>query len=285
MQSKIQVGEENSQVIRIHYEDLGQGQPAVLIHGFPQSGAAWEHQVPALLHEGFRTIAYDRRGFGQSSHPSSGYEYDTLSSDLEKLLNRLELTDAILVGHSMGAGEVIRYLAKYGTARVSKAVLVAPVAPFILQAPDNPDGLPKSLFDGFQKSVREDRLAYLTEFFGAFYHSGLLTAKKVSGDALQYQWNVAAGASPIATHECIPAWTTDFRKDLARITTPMLVLQGTADQVLPFELTGKRIPEFARGSTVVPIEGASHGLLWTHSHEVNEALLRFMGRSSKQAVA
>jgi non-heme chloroperoxidase len=280
---RIQVGEENSTPIYLHYEDLGSGQPVVLIHGFPLSGRSWEKQTTALLDAGHRVITYDRRGFGDSSQPSFGYDYDTFAADLDALMTALDLQETILVGFSMGTGEVTRYLATYGSERVSKAALLGVIPPFLLKTDDNPEGVDGSVFDDIVAAIRADRLAYLTAFFEAFYNLDELLGKRISDEVVRDSWNVAAGASAIGTVSCPPTWITDFREDLPKIDVPTLVVHGDADRILPIDSTAHRLPDLIDCELVV-IEGAPHGLLWTHAAEVNEALLQFLGAVPREAV-
>jgi non-heme chloroperoxidase len=272
----ITVGRENSSDIEIYYEDHGAGQPVVLIHGYPLSGRAWDRQVPVLLEAGHRVITYDRRGFGKSSQPATGYDYDTFAADLNMLLEHLDLRDAVLVGHSMGTGEVTRYLTSYGSARAARGVLVAPIPPFLLQTPDNPDGVPQSLFDGFAQAAAADTPAWMKGFLDNFYNIDTLRGTLVSDQAYQASWNIAVTASATAAVACIPTWTTDFRDDLPKIDVPMLVLQGDADQVLPIDKTGKRLPALLNDVKLVVIEGGPHAIPWTHAAQVNAALLEFI---------
>jgi len=272
----ITVGRENSSDIEIYYEDHGAGQPVVLIHGYPLSGRAWDRQVPVLLEAGHRVITYDRRGFGKSSQPATGYDYDTFAADLNMLLEHLDLRDAVLVGHSMGTGEVTRYLTSYGSARAARGVLVAPIPPFLLQTPDNPDGVPQSLFDGFAQAAAADTPAWMKGFLDNFYNIDTLGGTLVSDQAYQASWNIAVTASATAAVACIPTWTTDFRDDLPKIDVPMLVLQGDADQVLPIDKTGKRLPDLLNDVKLVVIEGGPHAIPWTHAAQVNAALLEFI---------
>ena len=272
----ITVGRENSSDIEIYYEDHGTGQPVVLIHGYPLSGRAWDRQVPVLLEAGHRVITYDRRGFGKSSQPATGYDYDTFAADLNMLLEHLDLREAVLVGHSMGTGEVTRYLTSYGSARAVKGVLVAPIPPFLLQTPDNPDGVPQSLFDGFAQAAAADTPAWMKGFLDNFYNIDTLRGTLVSDQAYQASWNIAVTASATAAVACIPTWTTDFRDDLPKIDVPMLVLQGDADQVLPIDKTGKRLPDLLNDVKLVVIDGGPHAIPWTHAGQVNTALLDFI---------
>lgn len=274
----IRVGEENSTQIYIHYEDVGSGQPVVLIHGFPLSGRSWEKQTFALLDAGYRVITYDRRGFGQSSQPSTGHDYDTFAADLDRLMTELDLHDAILVGFSMGTGEVVRYLGTYGSERVSKAVLMGVVPPFLLKRDDNPEGaLQQADVDGIVGAVRSDRPAYLTAFYADFYNLDENLGERISDEVVHDSWNVAAGAGAIATMSAPRTWVTDFRADLPKIDVPTLIVHGTADRILPIDATARRLPNLIAGSELVEIPGAPHGMLWTHDAEVNEALLGFLG--------
>jgi pimeloyl-ACP methyl ester carboxylesterase len=271
----ITVGKENSCNIGIYYEDYGTGKPVVLIHGWPLSGASWEKQVPVLLASGRRVISYDRRGFGNSSKPTSGYDYDTFAEDLNKIILTLDLHNVMLVGFSMGGGEIARYLGKYGSKRVERVVFLSSVPPFLLKTPDNPSGVDKSVFDGIMKAISVDRLAFLSKFFSDFYNVDILEGKRVSKQVVQFSWNVAAGASPKGTFDCVSAWLTDFRKDLARIDVPTLIIHGDADRILPINATGRRLHEVIKGSKYVEIKDGPHGIIWTHSEEVNRELLAF----------
>jgi len=275
---KVTVGRENTGDIDIHYEDHGAGQPVVLIHGYPVSGRAWDKQVPALLEAGYRVITYDRRGFGASSQPATGYDYDTFAADLHALLEHLDLRDAVLVGHSMGTGEVTRYLARYGPARVAKGVLVAPIPPYLRQAPDNPGGVPQRVFDGFAAAAAADTPAWMKGFLDTFYNIDTLRGTLVSDQAWQASWNLAVTASATAAIACIGTWTTDFRDDLPQIDVPVLVIQGDADQVLPIDKTGQRLPGLLKDAHLTVIEGGPHAIPWTHAAQVNTALLDFLRR-------
>jgi non-heme chloroperoxidase len=272
----ITVGQENKAGIEIYYEDHGAGRPVVLIHGYPLSGRAWDKQVRALLDAGYRVITYDRRGFGKSSQPVTGYDYDTFAADLNALLEHLDLTDVVLAGHSMGTGEVTRYLSRYGSARVAKGVLVAPIPPYLLQAGDNPDGVPPALFDGFAQAARADNPAWMKGFLDTFYNMDTLRGTLVSDQAWQASWNLAVTASATAAVACIGTWTTDFRDDLPKIDVPVLVIQGDADQVLPLDKTGQRLPALIKDAHLVVVEGGPHAIPWTHADQVNTALLDFL---------
>ena len=271
----VTVGKENSAPIEIYYEDHGSGRPVVLIHGFPLNGRAWERQARALLGAGFRVITYDRRGFGNSSQPVTGYDYDTFAADLDKLLTQLDLRDICLAGHSMGGGEVARYLGKYGSARVRRAVILSGIPPYLLKTPDTPNGVPREVFDQIAAGLTADRAAYFTEWNKNFFNLDETLGKLISPEAVQDNWNLAVSASPEGTIACVATWYTDFRADLPKIDIPVLVLHGTADRILPIEACGPRTAELIPGSEFVPIEGAGHGLCWTHADMVNAELLRF----------
>jgi non-heme chloroperoxidase len=272
----VKVGQENSGSIELYYEDHGSGQPVVLIHGYPLSNRAWDKQVPVLLEDGRRVITYDRRGFGRSSQPVTGYNYDTFAADLKILLETLDLRDAIIVGHSMGTGEVTRYLGSYGSSRVARGVLVSPIPPFLLQAPDNPEGIPGSTFDGFMQSARDDGPAWMKSFLDLFFNIDKLRGTLVSDQYYNSCWNIAVTASQAATVACIPTWETDFRGDLAKIDIPMLVIQGDDDNVLPYPKTGQRLPGMIKNLQMDVIEGGPHAICWTHAEQVNAALLKFL---------
>lgn len=272
----VTTGHENEQPINIHFEDHGQGQPVVLIHGFPLSGASWERQEAPLLAAGYRVITYDRRGFGESSQPSTGYNYDTFAADLDALLTQLDLREVVLVGFSMGTGEVTRYLGIYGSGRVSKAVLIGVIPPFLLKTGDNPEGVDQSVFDGILDAIAKDRPKYLTSFFENFYNTDVLMGSRISEEAVRMSWNVAARASALATSACVPTWLEDFRSDVARIDVPTLIIHGNADRVLPIANTAERLQTLIAGSEYVVIEGGPHAIPWTHFGEVNAALMAFL---------
>jgi len=274
--SYIKVGQANSGPIELYYEDHGTGLPVVLIHGYPLSGRAWDKQVPMLLEAGHRVITYDRRGFGKSSQPACGYDYDTFANDLHILMESLDLRNATLVGHSMGTGEVTRYLSRYGSARVARGVLVSPIPPFLLQTVDNPDGLPASLFEGFVQAARQDTPAWMKGILDNFYNMDKLRGTLVSEQAYQASWNLATSASAIAAVACISTWGTDFRDDLPRIDVPMLVIHGDDDQVLPYPKTAARLPGSISNVQMAVINGGPHAIPWTHADQVNSALLKFM---------
>jgi non-heme chloroperoxidase len=275
------VGKENSGNIDLYYEDHGSGKPVVLIHGYPLNGASWEKQVAALLAAGHRVITYDRRGFGKSSQPATGYNYDTFAEDLHKLVtHHLELKDFALAGFSMGGGEVARYIGKYGSKGVSKAVFISSVPPFLLKTADNPEGVDGSVFGGIQKAVAADRYAFFTEFFKNFYNTDLLLGKRVSEEAVQASWNVAAASSATASLACVPTWHEDFRDDLARVDVPTLVIHGDADRILPINASGSRTAKLIKGARLLVIKDGPHCITWTHAEEVNRELVTFLGEGA-----
>jgi non-heme chloroperoxidase len=274
--SFITVGQENSTPVELYYEDHGSGKPVVLIHGYPLSGASWEKQVPVLLAAGHRVITYDRRGFGKSSQPTTGYDYDTFAEDLRKLVTKLALRDFALVGFSMGGGEVARYLGTYGSQGVSKAVFISSVPPYLLKAPDNPEGVDLNVFQGIEKAVAADRYAFFTDFFKNFFNTDVLLGERVSDQAVHASWNVAAGASATASLACVRTWYTDFRKDLPRIEVPTLVVHGDADRIVPITASGLRTAKLIKGGSMVVVEGGPHAINWTHADKVNPELVDFL---------
>lgn len=277
------VGTENSSSVELYYEDHGSGQPIVLIHGYPLSGRAWDKVVPVLLGAGYRVITYDRRGFGKSSQPTTGYDYDTFAADLNALMESLELESTILMGHSMGTGEVVRYLGTYGSARVAKAVLVSPILPFLLQTDEDPEGLPADLFAQFTDAAKADTPAWMKGFLESFYNFDVLGGTLVSDQAFQASWNIATAASAVAAVACIATWETDFRNDLSKIEVPLLVVQGDADRILPFPYTGKRLSGAIADLELVLIEDGPHGIAWTHPERITSALFQFTGADAPVA--
>jgi non-heme chloroperoxidase len=276
MSNYIKVGQENSTPIDVYYEDHGAGSPVVLIHGWPLDGASWEKQTAALLEAGHRVITYDRRGFGRSSKPTAGYNYDTFAADLDTVLNTLKLTDVSLVGFSMGTGEVTRYIGKYGTKRVRKAVLIGTLGPYLVKTADNPDGVDRSVFEGIKAAIKADRPALLMDFLRNFYNYDVTGGKLVSERVLEANWNVAVGASAIGTRVCVDAWIEDFRHDIARNTVPTLILHGDADRILPADASSRRQAKLIKNVTFVELKGGPHGVLWTHAEQVNAELLKFL---------
>ncbi|GAB3744870.1 alpha/beta fold hydrolase [Nocardiopsis nanhaiensis] len=275
---RITVDAENTEPVELYYEDQGNGRPVVLIHGYPLDGRSWERQTTALLNAGYRVIAYDRRGFGQSSHPSDGYDYDTFAADLRTVLESLDLEDAVLVGFSMGTGEIARYLGAYGSDRISKAVFLGSLQPYLLKADDNPGGAaPRDFFEDIVAQVEADRYAHLTGFFHDFYNLDQNLGSRISEEAVRNSWNTGSGMGAVAAAACPLTWITDFREDIPRIDVPSLIVHGTADRTLPIDATARRFTELLPSAEYVEIPGAPHGLLWTHADRVNELLLGFLG--------
>jgi non-heme chloroperoxidase len=274
----ITVGKENSGNIDLYYEDHGSGKPVVLIHGYSLSGSCWEKQTAALLAAAHRVITYDRRGFGKSSQPSSGYNYDIFAQDLQKLVAHLDLRDFSLVGFSMGGGEVARYIGKYGSKGVRSAVFISSIPPFLLKTPDNPEGVDGSVFAAIHKAITADRYAFFTEFFKNLYNTDVLLGKRISKEFLQAIWNIAASSSAIASVACAPAILEDFRQDLARIDIPTLVIHGDADRTVPIAASGLRTAKLIQGARLVIIPDGPHGIPWTHAEQVNLELVNFLGQ-------
>ncbi|WP_033218688.1 alpha/beta fold hydrolase [Kitasatospora phosalacinea] len=275
----ITVGQENTTPIDLYYEDHGAGQPVVLIHGYPLDGSSWERQSAALLDAGYRVVTYDRRGFGRSSQPTTGYDYDTFAADLHVVLETLDLRDAVLVGFSMGTGEVARYASAHGTARVAKAVFLASLEPYLLQTDDHPEGAaPQAFFDGIVAAVKADRYAFYTAFLTDFYNLDENLGTRISEEAVRKSWNVAASGGFFAAAAAPSTWYTDFRSDIPAVDVPTLIVHGTADRTLPIDQTGRLFHEALPSADYVEIEGAPHGLLWTHAEEVNAALLAFLAK-------
>jgi non-heme chloroperoxidase len=274
--SRITVGIENSENIEIHYADHGTGRPIVLIHGYPLNGNSWERQERVLLATGFRVITYDRRGFGRSSQPTVGYDYDTFAADLHALLEHLHLDDVVLAGFSMGSGEVVRYIGRYGSGRVTKAALLGAIPPFLLKTDDNPEGVDRKVFEGLKASIVKDRYTYFKDFFDNFYNVDVLGGSRISDQAWQASFQVAVGSSPYATYACVDTWLTDFRGDLPKLDVPTLVVHGTADRILPISATSERLPGLIKDVRLVKVEGGPHNIGWTHPDEVNAALLEFL---------
>ena len=276
--STITVGTENSTDIELYYEDHGSGQPVVLIHGYPLDGSSWEKQTHALLEAGYRVITYDRRGSGKSSQPTVGYDYDTFASDLAVILDTLDLTEVVLVGFSMGSGEVARYISNYGSTRVAKAVFLGSLQPFLLQTDDNPTGVPQEVFDGLLKAVTADRFAFFTDFYQNFYNLDENLGSRVSQEVVDVSQSIAAGSSFYSSIADQPTWLTDFRSDIPRIDVPALIVHGTADRILPIDSTGRVFAKSLPSAEYVEIEGAPHGMLWTHHAEINTVLLAFLAQ-------
>jgi non-heme chloroperoxidase len=272
----LKAGTEGDQPVQIHYQDHGSGKPVVLIHGWPLSGRSWEAQVPALIAAGHRVITYDRRGFGQSSQPWSGYDYDTFAADLHALMTQLDLKSATLVGFSMGGGEVARYISTYGTERVAKAVFAGAVPPCLYKTAENPEGgLDDATIAGFKSGVTTDRMAFLDGFTTNFFSAG--GKLMVSQAQREYARDIAAFASPKGTLDCIHAFSyTDFRADLAKLKLPTLVIHGDSDAIVPFEVSGARTHKAIAGSRVSLIKGGPHGFNLSHAAQFNKGLLDFL---------
>jgi non-heme chloroperoxidase len=276
----ITVGTENSAAVELYYEDHGAGQPVVLIHGYPLNGHSWERQTRALLAAGHRVITYDRRGFGQSSKVNEGYDYDTFAADLDVVLETLDLRDIVLVGFSMGTGELARYVSRHGHERVAKLAFLAALEPFLVARDYNPEGVPQEVFDGIEAAARGDRYAWYTQFFADFYNLEENLGRRISQQAVDASWNVAVSSAPAAAYAVVSAWIEDFRADVEAVRTsgkPALILHGTADNILPIDATARRFRQALPDAQYVEIEGAPHGLLWTHADEVNAALRTFLG--------
>ena len=275
----ITVGTQNSTDIELYYEDHGQGQPVVLIHGYPLDGHSWELQARELVASGYRVITYDRRGFGQSSKVGAGYDYDTFAADLNAVLNTLDLRDVILVGFSMGTGELARYVKNYGHERVAKLAFLASLEPFLVATDDNPTGVPQSVFDGIEETARADRFAWFTNFYQDFYNLDENLGSRISQEVVTASWNTATQSAPVAAYAVVSAWIEDFRADVEAVRAagkPSLILHGTKDNILPIDATARPFHKAFPEAEYVEIEGAPHGLLWTHADEVNEALLKFV---------
>ncbi|WP_146364125.1 alpha/beta fold hydrolase [Arthrobacter yangruifuii] len=277
----IPVGTENSTTIHLYYEDQGTGQPVVLVHGYPLDGHSWERQTRELLAAGYRVITYDRRGFGQSSKAGSGYDYNTFAADLKIVLETLDLHDAILVGFSMGTGELARYVGRHGHERIAKLAFLASLEPFLVNRNDNPDGVPQEVFDGIEAAAREDRFAWYTNFYSDFYNLKDNLGTRVSQEVVTANWNTAIASAPVAAYAVVPAWLEDFRADVDAVREsgkPVLIMHGTADNILPIDATARRFRKLVPEADYVEVDGAPHGMLWTHAAEINEALLGFAAK-------
>ena len=275
----VTVGTENTGDINLYYQDQGSGQPVLLIHGYPLDGDSWERQTRALLGGGYRVITYDRRGFGRSSQPNTGYDYDTFADDLATVINELDLQDVVLVGFSMGTGELARYVGRHGTDRISGLAFLSSLEPFLLQTDDNPTGVPAEVFEGIAAAAQADRFAWFDNFFSDFYNLSENLGTRISEEAVRGSWNVAAGSAPRAAYAVVPSWLTDFRDDVAKVREsglPVLILHGTEDNILPIDATGRPFSAALPDARYVEVEGAPHGLLWTHADDVNAALLDFL---------
>jgi non-heme chloroperoxidase len=273
----VRVGEENSADIELYYEDHGSGQPVVLIHGYPLDGTSWEKQTAVLLEAGKRVITYDRRGFGKSDKPTSGHDYDTYAADLSALVSALDLQDAVLVGFSMGTGEVVRYLSRYGSHRVAKAVFIGALQPFLLKTEDNPSGaMSQDDVDGFLDTIKADRYAFFTGFLQNFYRTDQNLGTRISEEALRNSWQSATSISPYASVWSVATWYTDWRADIDKVDIPTLIMHGTGDVNVPIDITSRVLAKMLPSATYIEIEDAPHGMLWTHGEEINKALLDFV---------
>ena len=273
----IKVGTQNSTDIELYYEDQGAGQAVVLIHGYPLDGQSWERQTRELLAAGYRVITYDRRGFGQSSKVTTGYDYDTFAADLNTVLETHDLNDVVLVGFSMGTGELARYVSTYGHARIAKLAFLASLEPFLVDS----DGVPQDVFDGIEAAAKDDRFAWFTNFFANFYNLDENLGSRISQEAVTASWNTATASAPVAAYAVVPAWIEDFRKDVDAVRAsgkPALILHGTKDNILPIDATARKFRLGLPDAEYVEVEGAPHGLLWTHAQEVNAALLAFLAK-------
>jgi peroxiredoxin len=273
----VRVGEENSADIELYYEDHGSGQPVVLIHGYPLDGTSWEKQSAVLLEAGKRVITYDRRGFGKSDKPTSGHDFDSYAADLSALVSALDLQDAVLVGFSMGTGEVVRYLSRYGSHRVAKAVFIGALQPFLLKTEDNPSGaMSQDDVDGFLDTIKADRYAFFTGFLQNFYRTDQNLGTRISEEALRNSWQLATNISPYASVWSVATWYTDWRADIDKVDIPTLIMHGTGDVNVPIEITSRVLAKMLPSATYIEIEDAPHGMLWTHGEEINKALLDFV---------
>ncbi|HEY6685686.1 MAG TPA: alpha/beta hydrolase [Propionibacteriaceae bacterium] len=273
----VPVGKENSADIELYYEDHGSGQPVVLIHGYPLDESSWERQTGVLLDAGKRVITYDRRGFGKSDKPTMGHDYDTYAADLSALVSTLDLQDAVLVGFSMGTGEVVRYLSRYGSHRVAKAVFIGALQPFMLKTEDNPSGaMSQEDVDGMLDTIRADRYAFFTGFLHNFYKTDENLGTRISEEALRNSWQLAANMSPHTSIWAVSTWFTDWRADIDKIDVPTLIMHGTGDLNVPIDITSRVLAKMLPSATYIEIEGAPHGMLWTHWDEINKALLDFL---------
>ena len=275
----IHAGDENAAPIELYYEDHGTGLPVLLIHGYPLDGHSWERQSRELVAAGYRVITYDRRGFGQSSKVASGYDYDTFAADLDTVMETLDLRDVVLVGFSMGTGELARYVSKYGHKRVAKLAFLASVEPFLVARDDNPEGVPQEVFDGIEVAARTDRYAWFTQFYRDFYNLDDTLGSRISEEVVRANWITATGSGPVAAHAVVSSWIEDFRDDVDAVRAsgkPALILHGTADNILPIDATARRFRALLPAAEYIEVEGAPHGLLWTHADEVNTALRAFL---------
>ncbi len=279
----IEVGKENEATIDLHYQDHGTGKPIILLHGWPLSERSWEAQIPVLLANGYRVISYARRGFGESSKPATGYNYDTFAEDLHHIITKLNLTDITLVGFSMGTGEVARYISLYGDERIEKAVFISGILPALLKTESNQDGVEKKVFDDMIRKCIEDRPEFMHKFLTDFYSHGIIGRKAVSDEMIRFSWTLAMEASGIATVNCIDAWGEDFRDDVKKVQVPSLVIHGSGDKITPVDICGRRLKSMLPRCEYLEIDGGPHGLLASHAEEVNAALVRFLNKGAEKS--
>ena len=272
----ITVGQENSTPIELYYEDHGEGPPLVLLSGWPLDSRSWEPQMHPLLAAGHRVVVYDRRGFGRSSRPTVGYDFDTLAGDLDKLLSELDLHDVTLIGFSLGTGELARYIGTYGTDRLKGCVFIESLAPSFVKSDENPTGVDQATVDAVRQAILDDRPAWLTGLLGDFLNLDDYLGKRVSEETVRNNWNAGAEASPYATWACVLTWLEDFHEDIKRIDVPTLILHGTADRILPIEGQGRRLHAALPDAHYVEIEGGPHVMCVSHANEVNRELLAFL---------
>ncbi len=262
--------------VNLHYNDLGSGRPVVLVHGWPSSKEMFDYQTLALAEAGFRVVAYDRRGFGRSSKPWDGYDYDTFAADLKAVLEQLDLHDVTLVGFSMGGGEVVRYMSRYGGERVSKAVLIGSIIPYMLKTNDNPEGVPQEVFDGMLKNIREDRMAFLDEFGKQFFGVNFIN-RPISGPSLKYYGHLCEVSLPRAMEQCVMAFAgTDFRSEVASLHVPTLIIHGDSDKIVPKEVSSDRTAQMIPHAQYKVYEGGPHGIFHTHKDQLNADLIAFL---------
>ena len=272
----VTVGRENSTAIELYVEDIGSGPPVVLIHGWPLDGRSWEPQIQPLLDAGHRVINYDRRGFGRSSRPGSGYDFDTLAADLDTVLTELDVHDATLVGFSLGTGELARYVGTHGTDRLKSCVIIESLAPSFTKSAENPAGVDAADVAGVQDAIVSDRFAWLTGLIGDFLNLDDYLGTRVSEETVRAIWNAGSEASPVATRACVPGWLEDFSHDIERLDVPTLILHGTADRILSIDGQGRRLHAALPDARYVEIEGGPHVMCVTHAAEVNAELLAFL---------
>ncbi len=277
--SYIKIKDQSGEIAKIHYQDVGEGQPVLLIHGWPLSLEMWEYQINDLVNARFRVIAYDRRGFGKSSKPWNGYDYDTLTDDLNSLIEQLNLTDITLVGFSMGGGEAVRYLSRYGGERISKLVLLGAITPYMLKTDDNANGIDQSVFDEMLDKIREDRINFLDAFGKQFFGVTLIN-NPLSTPLLEYYRMLCSVASPRATEECVKSFSgTDFRSEMSAVRVPTLIIHGDSDKNVPIEVSGERSAQMIPDARFIRYKGAPHGFFYTDKEKLNSDLIAFIRES------